>query len=320
MTPEEQLDQLVSSTLEKWRPRLVDQTVKKSTVLASLELKSKVVERGGRNIRMPLRYALNDTVMAYDGYDEFDTTPQGGFGNAIFDWRQVVGTVTISGKELLINKGAEAIIDLMEEKFQQLEDSFTRKFNEYLFAMSPGAKDPLSLPVLIDNTGIVGGIDSSTGNEEWWQSVVKAGPVDLTTLAGVRQLANMVNTLSINGSNPDFMFTTQANYEAFEALGVPQVRYTDVRLLDLGFQALAYKGAELVYDPFVPQPGGSGGGYWYFINSESLEFRVHPDANFTKLDTQRPSNQHAYSTPVIWMGNLAVNSRRVNGVIKSTTV
>jgi hypothetical protein len=318
-TTAEQLDQIVASTLDKWRPKLVDMTVKRSSVLAALEMRSRIIEKGGKSLKIPFRYALNDTVKSYEGYDLFDTTPQGGFGHAVFDWRQVVGTVTIDGKTLRVNSGPEAMLDLMEEKMTQLEDSFARKFNEYLFALTPGAKDPLSLPVLVDDTGTLGGVDSST--ETWWKSVVVPGPVDLTTMAGVRTLSNVENTLSVNGATArKFHFTTQANYEAYEALNPPLIRYEGERVADLGFKSLAYKDSEIIFDPFVPQPGGSGGGYWYIITPESLEFRVHPDANFEKLDTQRPYNQDAYNTPVIWMGNLAINNRRVNGVIKSTTV
>lgn len=319
-TPADQLDQIFQSTFDKWRPTLQDMTIKRSSVLAALELKSKVVEKGGKTIRQRLMYALNDTVKSYDGYDLFDTTPQGGFGHAVYDWRQVNGTVTISGKEKRINSGPEAFADLLEDKFEQLRLSFTRKFNEYIFALTPGAKDPLSLPALIGDSGIVGGIDSSAGNQEWWRSQVIAGPVDLTTTAGLRSLDTMKNNLYVNGASPDFEFTTQANYEAYVALATEKIRFVNTKMADLGFEAVAHGGAEVVFDPFVPQPVDSGGGRWYFISTDALELRVHPDANFTRLDTQRPYNQDAWNTPVIWMGNLVTGNRRAHGVILSTTV
>jgi hypothetical protein len=321
-TPANQLDQLLATTFDNWRTDLVDQTVKKSSVLAALETKTKVVEQGGNTIRQPVMFALNDTVKFYSGYDLFDTTPQGGLGYIEFPWKQIGGTVTISGEERRKNNGPEAFIDLVNTKFKQLEASFIRKFNEALFNTAPGAKDFNSLIELVGNTnparGNLGGID--TADTEWWESIVETGPVDLTTTAGVKMLNNVANRLWVNGSMPDFEFTTQANYEAYEALATEKIRFTDTKMADLGFQAIAHKTAEVVFDPFVPAPGGSGGGFWYFINSEFIEFVQHSQAWLTRLDTQRPYNQDAWTTPVIAMGNLVTSMRRAHAVITATTV
>lgn len=321
-TPADQLNQLLATTLDNWRPKLVDQTIKKSSVLAALELKSSVTLQGGNTIKQPLMYALNDTVKFYDGYDLFDTTPQGGLGHAIYPWKQIAGTVTISGKERRINNGPEAFISLLETKFKQLEASFIRKFNEALFDTAPVAKAFNSLVEVIGNTnparGNMGGIDATT--ETWWQSIVEPGPVNLTTTAGIKQLDNVANRLWVNGSMPDFEFTTQANFEAYSALATEKIRFTDTRMADLSFQAIAHKTAEVVFDPFVPAPGGSGGGYWYFVNSEFLEFVRHSQAWMTRLDTQRPYNQDAWTTPVICMGNLTISNRRAHAVITNVTV
>jgi hypothetical protein len=321
-TPADQLNQLLSTTLDTWRPKLMDQTIKKSSVLAALESKAKITVQGGNTIRQPLMYALNDTVKFYDGYDLFDTTPQGGIGNAIYPWKQLGGTVTISGKERRINNGPEAFIDLVNTKFQQLEASFIRKFNEALFDTAPTAKAFNSLVELVGNAdpsrGALGGIDAAT--ETWWQSIVESGPVDLTTTAGVKQLNNVANRLWVNGSMPDFEFTTQANFEAYEALATEKIRFTDTKMGDLGFQAIAHKTAEVIFDPFVPAPGGSGGGYWYFVNTDFIEFVRHSQAWMTRLDTQRPYNQDAWTTPVICMGNLVTGMRRAHAVITNVDV
>lgn len=323
-SPAPQLDQLISTTLDNWRTNLIDQTVKKSSVYAALESKSKVVEQGGNLIKQPLMYALNDTVKFFSGYDLFDTTPQGGLANVEYPWRLVAGTVTISGEERLKNSGPEAFINLLTTKFRQLEMSFIRKFNETLFATTIDAKSFNSLTEIVGATnparGNLGGLDATT--ETFWQSIVETGPVVLTGQGGVKQLNNVVNRLWVNGSVPDFEFTTQANFEAYEALMIAQIRFNNEsgRLGDLGFRTLAHKGQEIVFDPFVPAPGGSGGGYWYFINSEYLEFVRHSQAWMTRLDTQRPYNQFAFNTPIVSMGNLVTGMRRAHAVVTNVTV
>jgi hypothetical protein len=308
--------------LDNWRTTLVDQTTKRSTVYQALNLKAKVTEQGGNTIRIPLLVGLNDTVKFYSGYDLFDTTPQGGFAHAIFGWKQIAGTMSISGYERRVNNGPEAFISLVESKMKQLEMSFTRKFNEAFFDTAPIAKAFNSLPELIDETdpsrGPVGGLE--VADQDYWKSNVNAGPIDLTTTAGLKALDNMANSLWVNGSVVDFEFTTQGNYEAYLALATEKLQLTNTLMADLGFRAASHGGAEIVFDPFVPAPGGSGGGYWYFVNSDYIEFVQHSQAWMTRLDTQRPYNQDAWTTPIISMGNLAISNRRAHGVIQNVDI
>ena len=311
-TPAAQLDQLLATTLDNWRKQLSDQTIKRSSVYAALESKSRVTESGGNTIRQPLMYALNDTVKFYSGYDLFDTTPQGGLGYAEFPWRQLAGTVTISGEERRKNSGPEAFISLVETKFAQLQASFIRKFNESLFAAMPasGAKDFNSLTEIVSaadpTRGALGGLEVAT--ETWWVAHVAAGAIDIDVAAGVRSLNTIANTLWVQGSMPDFEFTTQTNFEAYEALMVGQIRFEGGGMGDLGFRTLSHRGTEIVFDPFVPT------NYWYFLNSDYLEFVKHSAAWMTRLDTQRPYNQDAVTTPIICMGNLVTGMRRAHGV------
>lgn len=321
-TPSNQLDQLLATTLDNWRKTLADQTIKRSSVLTALESKSKVTEQGGNTIRQPLMHALNDTVEFFEGYDLFDTTPQGGLGYAEYVWKSIGGTVVISGEERRKNNGPAAFISLIATKFKQLELSFVRKFNEALFDTAPTAKAFNSLVEVIAATnpsrGNLGNIDATT--ETWWKSNINAGPVDITTTAGLKALDNMTNTLWVNGSSPDFEFTTQANFEQYASLATEKIRFVNTKMADLGFTAVAHGGAELVFDPFVPAPGGSGGGYWFFVNSDYLEFVRHSQAWMTRLDTQRPYNQDAQVTPVISMGNLTTSMRRAHGLITNVDI
>lgn len=318
-TPANQLDQLLATTFDSVRSVLADQITHKVTLLAALNQKSRVTVDGGVEIRRPLMFALNNTVGTYDGYDILDTTPQGGFGYAVFPWKQYAGTITISGKELRQNSGVPQIIGLLQAKIQQLELSFEDDLNAMLFGNGTGngGKDFLGLEAIIDNTGTLGGIDSAV--ETWWQSKVVVGPVDLTVLAGVKSLNNMYNSLVVSArSKVDYELTTQANFEAYENLAAPQIRFVDTRMAELGFEAIAHKTAEVVLD--VDTPGAVGGGRWYFINSDNLEFVQHPAAWMNRRPFVEPYNQDARTAKVISMGNLITDNRRALGVIKDTTV
>lgn len=318
-TPAEQLDQMLTSTFAHHRPGIADQFTTRTSILAALETNGKVEVDGGESIKQALLFEGNDTVEFYEDYDLFDTTPQDGLAHAIYDWKNLNGTVVISGPEIRKNSGREQFIDLVDTKFKQLEKSLLKQISDAFWATAPASNAFLSIPVIVGNTGVLGGVDSAT--ETWWQSVVKAGPADLTTNAGVKVLNNLYNSLWIEGSSPDFEFTTQANFEAYEQLAVPQIRFQQTKMMDLGFEVIAHKTAEVVMEPGVPAPGGSDGGFWYMLNiKDHLEFVQHRGTWLKKLDTQRPYNQDAYVTPVISMGNLVTDERRAHGVITQVTV
>jgi hypothetical protein len=313
----DQLDQLITTTFDKVRPRLTDNITTKVALTAFLDMKSQVREDGGITIRRPLIFELNDTVGSYSGYDLLDTTPQDGLGYAEYQWRQYAGSVTISSEEILKNSGVSQIINLLTAKFEQLELSFRQDLNRMLWSdgTGNGGKDFLGLGAIVDDTVILGGIDPAT--ETWWQSAVVGGPVPLHT--DIKGLNSMVNGLAVNNSKPDGEFTTQANFEQYENLAAPNIRFTTTRMAELGFESVQHKGAEVVFDPDVPTGGGGDdGGYWYFVNSKNLEFVHHSACWMKRTEFIRPYNQDAKTMLVLSMGQLITDCRRAHGLIKST--
>ena len=333
----DQFDVLVATTLDAVRPVLRDQISNENALLAWLNSKARVTLDGGSVIRRPLLYAFNDTVSSYSGYDLIDTTPQEGLGWAEYEWRQHAGSFVISGEEIRKNSGSRQLISLVQSKIDQLKLSVADDLNAMLWSdgQGNGGKDMLGIKALVgDDTANgtagtdvhVGGIDAATYT--WWRSVVKSTPVDLTDPAGVASLNNVYNTIRVNRSKVDVEFTTQANFEAYEAMAVPNIRFTNLRAADLGFETIAHKTAEVIFEPDVPSSGDSsdgahtfaGGGGWFFLNSDRLEFVQHEDAWLTMTDMQRPYNQDAKVALILSMGNLITDSRRSHGVIFETVV
>lgn len=316
----DQFDVLVTTTLDQVRPVLRDQISNYNALTAWLNMKSRVTVDGGTVIRRPLMFAFNDTVSSYSGYDLIDTTPQEGFGWAEYEWRQHAGSVTISGEEVKKNSGAKQLINLLQAKVDQLKLSIADDMNAMLWSDGTGnnSKDMLGLQAIVSDSVTLAGI--APGTYTWWKSVVEAGPADLTDVAGVETLNDVYNTIRVNRSKVDVEFTTQDNFQAYEALAVPNIRFQDLKAADLGFETIAHKGAEVIFEPDVPAPGGSGGGYWYFLNSDRLEFVQHANSWLDPTDFVRPYNQDAKTALILSMGNLITDERRAHGVITSTTV
>jgi hypothetical protein len=319
-----QLDELYATTFEKVKPVLADQITNENPLLAALNSKSRVSVDGGRTIRRPVLYAYNDTVGSYSGYDLLDTTPQDGFGYAEYTWKQFAGSVTISGRDERLNMGGARIIALLQAKFDQLRVSVEEALNTMLWAdvttEGNGGKDFLSVPAIVGDgitTGAtgkttLGGIDNDSDGQSWWRSKVVDG-ADLTTVDGVRTLNNVLNSLAIVKSKPDFEFTTQAGFEAYEALAAPQIRFVNTKMADLGFESVAHKTAEVIFEEDVPS------GEWYFLNSDHLEFVQHSSCWNDMQPFKSPVNQDAKTAQVLYMGELITDVRRAHGRIINLT-
>src|SRR6266542_1340052 len=133
-TPAAQLDEIFATTFDQVKPVLADQITNENPLLAALNSKSKVSQSGGKQIRRPVMYALNDTVGSYSGYDLIDTTPQDGFGYALYDDKPYGGAITTSGRDRRLNSGPAAILDLLQAKIEQLRLSFEEGLATMLWA------------------------------------------------------------------------------------------------------------------------------------------------------------------------------------------
>jgi hypothetical protein len=310
----DRLDVLISTTYDNYRETLSDNITQTTPLLAALDLKSSVREDGGRTIRRPIMHALNSTVGSYSGYDTLDVTPQEGISNAEYAWTQLAGSVVFSGEEELKNMGSSQIIALIRAKFTQLEEAFRDMLSTQLWATSQAvATDLLSVPMIVSASGTIGGIDPTT--ETWWKSTSVAS-LDLDDIAGLATLNSVYNSLSVNGSRPDIEVTHQTAFEQYEAVAADKIRFTQTKLAELGFESLAHKGAELLFDPKCP---ASTTGDWYFLNSKHLEFVKHSSAWMKRRPAQMPHDQDASISLVLSMGQLVTDSRRAHGVILDTS-
>jgi hypothetical protein len=259
-----------------------------------------------------LSFAFNDTVSSYSGYDLIDTTPQEGLGWAEYTWRQHGGSVVISGEEVKKNSGSSQLINLLQAKVTQLKVSVADDFNAMFWAASAGnsGKDFDGVPLLVKSATTVGNVSPTTYT--WWASTLDSS-VDLTTFDGVNDMGALMNTIRVNRGRTDIEIGTQAVYQAYEALAVPNLRFESNALADLGFESLTHRGVPITFDPDAPS------GTLYFLDSSHLELVQHADSWLTLTDFQRPYNQDAKVALILSMGNLITDMRRAHGYMTGIT-
>ncbi len=108
---------VVTTTLESRSRKLADNITNNSALLSILKKKDKQKTfSGGREIIEELRYAQNQTVMWYSGYEFLNISLNDTMTAARFPIKQASVAVTISGLEDLMNGSEEQMIDLIESR------------------------------------------------------------------------------------------------------------------------------------------------------------------------------------------------------------
>jgi hypothetical protein len=163
-------NEILSTTLEKWLERNFVDNVWRARVLFFMLNKQDNIRKidGGESIIIPVLEGDNGTVMTYSQDEELRILRQKGMTAARFTWSQAAVSITITGIEEAQNRGESRVIDLLEAKTEQAEESFASYFNRVWFgtmaanenasAMDPTVKWNTLDEFLLASNLTVGGI------------------------------------------------------------------------------------------------------------------------------------------------------------------
>ena len=305
-------DALLSTTLANYRDQLTDNIFTARPLTYFLQDKGRIrMLNGGTKIVEPLIYAESTTVKSYSGYDSIALTAQAGITAAEYDWKQYAASIAISGIEEAKNNGEQEIINLLEAKIMQAEESMREGFNRMFYSDGTGnsGKDWNGLGNIVEASGTVGGINRATTGNEYWRSYEENTATALT----LAQLSTGYNSVSVGNDHPDMVLTTQTLFEKYEALLQPQLRYTDTRTADAGFQNLLFKAAPVVYDEHCTA------GVVYFLNSKYLTLVGHSGKWFSQTEFVRPEDLDARYALIMCYGNLTCRNAAKQGKLTAKT-
>ena len=332
--------EVTTTTLFSRTKKLADNVTKNNALLRRLSQKNKIKPfDGGQAIVQEIEYSENGTFKRYSGYDVLNITPSDVFTAAQYPIAQAAVAVSISGLEMLQNSGKEKMIDLLESRIGNAERTMQNNMSNdaYSNGTADGGKQIGGLQLLvsaINNSGIIGGIDSSVWG--FWQNAVQSFATNSLT-PGTATMQTMMNRLWLaiarQSDRPDLFIADNTYFRYYwESLQAIQ-RIQDDKAGMAGFSSLKFMDADVVYDGgFQGTTSGNasvlgGGGSWlsgsgapastmYALNTEYLFLRPHKDRDMVPLDPDRFSvNQDALVKLIAWAGNLACSNRFLQGVI-----
>lgn len=339
------LSEIVTTTLRSRTGELADNMSRNNALLARLSRRGKIKTfSGGRTIAQELNYANNQTFQWYSGYQTLNIAPSQTFSAAEYPIRQSAVAVSISGLEELQNSGEEAIIDLLESRIENAEDTFMNGMSQGIYGDGTVTGSVNGLQLLISSSpssGIVGGIDRATWT--FWQNQAYGALTNGGAVASSANIQSYMDTMwlsLVRGRDmPDLIVADNNFYKYYWQSLVPIQRINSENGSGehgkLGFQSLKYNTADVVLDggfqgystdPFPGElsstPTGLGGApanTMYFINTKYLHWRPHARRNMVPLDPDRFSvNQDAMVKLMGWAGNMTLSNAFLQGVLNNS--
>lgn len=277
--------QRIQTTVQtKYLPYVVD------TVLNSNVLFQRVVRGAkrwsGRTLRVPIKYAKNQTGTSFRGTDTFSV--------AVTDNRQYMEftpsfyqiTCALPGDELSVADTDEKILELMKLTIQSDSEDMADNLGPIFYSdgTGNGGKDPLGMLALNDdgsNVATIGGLSRTTYATLKGVNTASGGTI---SLAKVDTLWIGVQSGTIK---PTAMYTTPAVFNYYGQLLRPQERLTkeyskmkgmrgqtgygaNAGTLSGGFSGLDYNGAPVLMDEQSPS------GLFQMVNEDFLDFYALP--------------------------------------------
>lgn len=316
------LGTIAATTIRNYRTTLADNLSTHSVVLAVLRKHGFVREdAGGTAIQEPLLYGSNTTVKSYHKYEVFDLTPQEGIDAADYIWKQVGGTVSISGREEFENQGKAKIVNLLEAKLTQLDISFREAVDDMIVGdgTGNGGKDITGLQAAVEEGtawSVYGSIDSNTYT--WWRNYfldftgtyTSFDTADGDSVEGMTALRESHSTVVRKAEKPAFALTTKAIYNLIEKYGEgDKLRITDTKMLEMGFDNISFRRTMITFSDNVPA------GYFWWLNPQYLKFVIGKGRNFKVGEFMEGREQEAKSAKIILYAQMTVNNRARQGLI-----
>ncbi len=244
-------------------------------------------------------------------------TPQDSETSVRYPWAQDYGTISISLTEEKKNQGRGKLIDILNQKIDDAMTSLKDLLNTQLLATAPaaGSKDPISLTEIVQTTPAtsparVASIGNISGTaQSWWRNRATNGGA-----FSVSDMNTMYNTVSDGTDFPQMLLTSQTVFEYYENSQVGQIRYSDTKTADAGFQNLLFKQTPILWDPLIGITDSM-----YFLNFKYLRLAMMTGMDFMTTDFVEPDNQAAKTAKILFMGNLTCTARRRQGTLYSIT-
>lgn len=249
-----------------------------------------------------------------------DVSPSDVLSASTWDIKQAAVAVTISGLEGDIqNAGPESVINLLESRIEVAEATMQNNLHEGIYSdgTGSGGKQITGLQDIVNGTtGATSGGISSTTYTFWERSLYDFSDESVTP--GVDTIQAAMQTLTLRCTRgmdePDLWVMGETYYQFFWESLTDLQRINSPGRGQAGFNALAFKNADVCYDPAGSNFSATRA---YSLNTKYLFWRPHVSRNMVPLESRNSINQDATVSLLTWAGNLTCSNRSLQGVMQA---
>ncbi len=335
----EDLDDMFMATMEEFDKEIMDELSVSHPVWEYLQRNNLIeyVDEIGTHVAGRLRKYKNGTVKWVSGYDDADNVPSQLLGEAKFAYGHLHGVQMYNREELIKNSGKQQMIDLVEEKSNQLlEDLDTEAAETILGTQDADGRKPVGIGRIMDETVAVGGIDPATAGNDFWKPYrcYKTGTTAFALATEFRDgMRKLYRTVHVNGggrvlgaSKKDKAANLTRNsgyvlvcgedlYNEHQKSAENALRLTIADLKSQqgwgSFEMFDYNGTTIIYEPTLGAKEG-----WLINFKTGIRVRVHRGTNFKFSDwMMMPNKAQAKKRDNLTYLAVYAKSRRANGKI-----
>lgn len=310
--------QLLTDSVAK-RSRKIQDIIFKATPLTRILKESGRVQTkaaGGPELRVPIEFDRLKSQW-FTGYDFIDITPKELRNSAVFPWSRIVSMFSLTGTELLYNRGEEEIIDTLAATMSNAERSIKEDWEAALISdgTADGGRQMIGLGgavPIVTNSGVYGGINRA--NVPNWRTTtynIPAGDISGYTTWDVTTARPIISRAALNrsrgGQYPSLAIADSLAYEPILASLVAHQRITSERSARLGFESIGVWTPAGLVD--VVAAGGIGTvmtpNTVFMLDTDNLSIYEFPGQSFVPFhpgDGIRPINQDAFAQGIVWSG------------------
>jgi len=315
---------VITTTLNKWSPKLYDSVTNQNGVLYYFKSFGKGDEKrgdkpqgsiatanGGKQIEEDV-FLLENPNVGFVAFDETIATDEADvMDEAIFDWKYCYGNAVLFDAKIKMNADTKRRKHkLVKAVIQNAEDTMINKVGESIWNTTD--VDGLTgIPQLITDDGTtttVGGLSTVTYAN--WANKFQALAAVHTSEELLASMSTLYRKCKRGNKSVDLIVMGDVLYGEYEAALIANKRYKGTsKMADAGFESLMYNGATVLYDENCPA------NRIYFINTKYMIFNFHKDAMFSVGDMEKQFGQQKYAWPITSMCEFSLRGRRDHGVI-----
>lgn len=306
-------DQLTSLARHYILPQVTDNAyLKNNALLYRLIRSNKRMVQGGTQIEVPMMYRRFSGGGTYRGYEVMNTTPQDTIKNGYVEWKQHYASFAVDGLTLIRADSPLAIANHLKVQGDQMFMEIGENLAAGIY--SNGTDDPKDidgLRAIVEDGNTYAGLLRSANT--WFQATLDSGTTALT----IAKMHGLFSDCTVGGTHPTIWFGNGTNYNRLYALMTSTTGYGvqfnrepgghDEVLAQAGFTNILMENV-----PFVRDDNALSADI-YALNENFLSLVVSPRADFYLMDFQKPHNQDAYISTLVWAGNMICMNANLQG-------